>query len=304
DANVPFPPTNMLNIAPVTIRMMENVEDARMAIFILEDLQKNRQLSKMVADEDILMFAEKITTLRNMRHFDTRKKRIYEIQSLDSFLTENNFSSAQNAVYFSSIIDNWEFANNFTRASGIRVSLGVTPNLSYINENYLTDLKTVNFSKGVEISANLLSEAPLSLKWQRRAGLSTGYLKSWDNEKYTHPVWEDSKREGDNDIVYFSGNYGYGFYPDSRSYHQLSIGADASKNWYNWDEPSAGDTKWYWRYNVSLYFSGYFYFTEKLNLTYGFNVGYEERNTKNGTNKAKINNFATSFNVSLLYSIF
>ena len=282
---------------------LENVEDARMAIFILEDLQKNNQLAKAISDEDILAFATKITQLRNKRHFDARKRRIYEIQALDSFIRDNGFSGAQNAVYFSGIIDNLGYANNPWRVSGNRFSIGMGPTLGYSINNHLSAEKNFIFNNGLGISILGDFEKPINLKWQRSIRLETGYriadVKNTREEKNSPTI----KETLNNEWAYLNFNWGYGFYPDSRSYHVLSLNPNIQKEWIK-PKNSTSNVSTDLVYNVTLWLNGYLYLSERFNINYTLGLRYGGSNSEVMTETIKKNNFATSFNLSCSYSIF
>lgn len=282
---------------------LENVEDARMAIFILEDLQKNNQLSRSISEEDILKFSEKITQLRNKRHFDSRKRRIYEIQSLDSFIRDNGYSGAQDAVYFSGLIDNWGYANNPVRFSGRKFSIGAGPTLNYsINHNLSLD-KTNNFRRGLMIALTGNLEKPVSLKWQRSINLNAGYQKLKNENTFKFNNYEDIKNSLTNDMIYLSADLGYGYYPDSRSYHQISLNPVAQKTWIEHESANYTDNSEMY-YNILLRLNGYIFISERFYVNYSFDIRYGESNTEYSPNPIKKNNFDTSFNLSCSYSIF
>lgn len=296
-------------IVPVKLGVgrLENIDDARLAIFILEDMHKNQQLNKEITDDDILLFASKITKLKNQRHFDQRKRRIYEIQSLDSFLRENAFTSAQNALFFSTLIDNWGYANNPFRQAGTRFSLGAAPQFNYLAVNDISVEKTKNIYQDIDLFAEMYASKPLSLKWQRDIGLKGGFIKSGTKNKYGFDYDSNeylNEIESKTDQLYFSGDWGYGFYPNSRTFMNTSLHSNLSKNWISHNPTSSFNTREYWRYNISFSLNGYYYFSERLSLNYNFTTGYQKRNSESKEDTTKYHNFATNFNVSFAYSIF
>ncbi len=282
---------------------LENVEDARMAVLMIEDLYKNNKISKDINDEDILLFAEKITKLRNMRHFDARKRRIYEIQAIDSFLRNNAYSNSQDAVYFASLYDNWEYANNPFRLSGYRLTIGVDPNLDYSINNYLSVRKNYNFSKGAGVFIRGELEKPLSLKWQRSFWFTGGYsiTQTKSVSKYTNSV--ENKSTVDNSRVYLRGSVGMGFYPDTRSYFRISLDPAVWKTWHNYDMSSNSEDSEDLTFNIYLNLNGYLYVSERFNVNYNISTSYNGVDFEHSS-LTKNHNFATSFNLSCSYSIF
>lgn len=282
---------------------LENVEDARMAVLMLEDLYKNQKISKAITDEDILLFAEKITQLRNMRHFDARKRRIYEIQAVDSFLRNNTFSQSQDAAYFASLYDHWEYANNPFRLSGYRLTIGVDPNLDYSIDNYLSVRKNYNFSKGAGVFIRGELEKPVSLKWQQSLWFIGGYsiTQTKSVSKYTNSM--ENKSTVDNSRVYLRGSVGMGFYPDTRSYFRISVDPAVWKTWHNYDNSFNPVDSEDLTFNIYLNLNGYLYVSERFNVNYNISTSYNGVDFENSS-LTKNHNFATSFNLSCSYSIF
>jgi hypothetical protein len=68
-------------------------------------LRSQGRLSSDKTSEEIIAMAEQISKLKNKRFFDHRHRRIYEIESLDSFLRANNNSLNTDARYFSTLTD-------------------------------------------------------------------------------------------------------------------------------------------------------------------------------------------------------
>ncbi|MDP3441567.1 MAG: hypothetical protein Q8T08_01795, partial [Ignavibacteria bacterium] len=58
---------------------IEEVQAARLAVYILDDLQNSGDLAKTPDKEDILAFSRFITEIKNKRYFDSRLRKISEI---------------------------------------------------------------------------------------------------------------------------------------------------------------------------------------------------------------------------------
>lgn len=282
---------------------LENVEDARMAVLMLEDLYKNNKIFKTINDEDILIFAEKITQLRNMRHFDARKRRIYEIQAVDSFLRNSGYSQSQDAVYFASLYDNWEYANNPLRLSGYRLTIGVDPSLEYAIDNTLSVHKNHDFSKGAGVFIRGEAEKPLSLKWQQSLWLTAGYSIIQTKSVSKNNNSAESKTSVNNNRVYLRGSAGMGFFPDTRSYFRISLDPAIWKTWHNYDIGSNYTYSEELTFNIYLTLDGYLYVSERFNVNYRISTSYNGVDFEYSS-LTKNHNFATSFNLSCSYSIF
>ncbi len=115
--------------APILIGKgrLERVDDARMALFILNELLNEKRIGRVPTELEILDFAALISRIRNQRFFDARHKRIYELEMIDDFLTNRGLITETDARYFTTINDNWGFAINPYREVGSRFSIGIVP---------------------------------------------------------------------------------------------------------------------------------------------------------------------------------
>ena len=110
---------------------IEPIQDARMAVYILDQLSRKDKLERQPTQQEILAFAEEIAAIKNERFFDARNRRIYEMTRLDSFLRNRNLIHAEDIEYYTTMNDFWRYANNPSRGSGSRFSLGVEPGYDY-----------------------------------------------------------------------------------------------------------------------------------------------------------------------------
>jgi hypothetical protein len=89
---------------------LEYVSNAQMALYILEDLKKAGKIKNTVSKETAAAFAHFITQIYNKRIFDFRKRRMYEIEKIDSFLVASKMLASNDTKTFNIISDNWAFA--------------------------------------------------------------------------------------------------------------------------------------------------------------------------------------------------
>ncbi len=95
---------------------MNLVSDAVQAMFILQDLQSIDGAN--YANEKVEAIAQGITLIRNRRYLDFRIGYKAQLRMLDSVLQANGISSEKSIDYFTTISDNWLYANRANRASG------------------------------------------------------------------------------------------------------------------------------------------------------------------------------------------
>lgn len=199
---------------------IEPVQDARQAVYLFKELSKAGRMSAEMTDEQILECSKFISQLKNKRFFDTRLKRMAEIESLDSFLVANKYITKQDAKYFTTLTDFWVYGNGPNRKSGKRFSGVIIPGYYHYNydnpgdgyyfEKGKYNLSSMLFDGGIEFK----HEKPINLFWQSSinlncfAGIYDGTLK------------KNSSSEGDKvRISNFKLGFFHtiGFYPTTRT---------------------------------------------------------------------------------------
>jgi hypothetical protein len=292
---------------------IEQVQDARLAIYILDDLQKQGRLSHTPDNAEILEFASFIAILKNERYFDYRLKRIEEIEKIDSFMQAKNWITKPDAAYFTSVYDNWEYAEGPIRESGKRISGGLVPEFSFSQYHYLYDFEvdpddeSDSRSTGGGISAivKFKSAKPVSLYWQRDwdADLSYSFGKNWNNEKIS-----DSKYNYNQHWINSNIDYSLGYYPNSRTNFNMDLGLEATLMFSKYSDFHIDKAS---GYIVSPFLSlnMFYYVSPQLRLSANYNTGYSYSNidrTYIPNNKvySKLNSFYQNMSVSFIYSFF
>lgn len=269
---------------------IENVEDARLAIFILEDLLKNNKLVKELSESEIQDFATKITQLKNKRFFDTRIRKKQEIQVVDSFLRNNNFVNSQDAIYFTTIFDNWNFSNNPIRQSGSRISLNYIPYLTYSKnggEDYHKNFSS-QFNQSIEVAYTIAK--PINLKWQRDISIQAGFNHSYLRESISY----DSKRNS----YYANLVVTYGYYPNSRSYYTIDLYGRLFKTFKSENSSKSLDRSFSFNLNAFYFISEQFLLSANAGLNYYNNLIHLD------VQDFSSYHISPSFSIRLAYSLF
>jgi hypothetical protein len=154
---------------------IEQVQDARHAIYIIDELKKQNRLSNIQTNDDIIKFADFIAEVKNKRFFDARIKKIYEIEAIDSFLFANGFAQNRDARYFTTLNDYWNYGGGPLRNTGTRYSLCIYPGYYYNHYKYSDNVNTNEYRinslliyGGIEI----VHEKPINLFWQSTSELN------------------------------------------------------------------------------------------------------------------------------------
>ena len=316
---------NLTGAFLVGMGRIEQVQDARLAMFILEDLQTLNRAKKVATDEDVLALAREITLLKYKRFFDNRLRKIAEITAIDAFLQKNGIAGTSDAAYFTSLNDNWNFANNPIRNSGKRLFTGLEANYRYqyrsslneyiMPENEPNEYKFNKSSGGFNIVAGFNYEKPKSLTWQYSSSvkIGVGMQSGVETEKEPDIADETKYYLWTRPTVKLAADYGFGFYPSSRTWLTF-------KWWLlsGWDKEMDGDTKdneedlqdIFYIY-TGPQFNAYYYFSERLRLRLFFNgtltldkTNYTYEVIEGDSEKVSSTLWNQNISASLTYSLF
>ena len=303
---------------------IENVENARLAIYILNDLQKSGDVKKDLSNAQVDQLARFITKLRNKRFFDSRIRNIASVTSIDSLLTSMGIREHSGASYFMILNDDWNYANGPIRQSGHRFAFGVTPGYSnnhvkmtrddILNSSSPSSSQTISTNKAqlstFDIGAYYYLEKPVNLTWQHSTIVSLGYeLEKQVNNNSTDPVQSsDYKTTVYDPNLHLSLERIYGYYPSSRTNLALDFkisGLYSMENQKDTTEMKNNQLK----LSASVFLKGNYYFSPqlRLNLNAGVSDNYQHLDNNIGTSMHvmnRTNSWYPSIGLSLSYNIF
>lgn len=208
---------------------IEQVQDARHAIYLFDELIKQKRITSEKNQEEVIALAELISELKNKRFFDSRIRRIYELEAIDSFLLANDYVLDADVRYFTTLSDFWAFGNRPARQSGTRFSSSLNPGYSlskYKESGYFTgDDELNNNLNALMINGGFdwEHEKPLNLYWQNSihinafAGIMEGKIKSEPNSF-------ESKMSVPS--IQFGYSQSIGYYPNTRTDMKFTYSAN------------------------------------------------------------------------------
>jgi hypothetical protein len=312
---------------------IENVSNAQMAMFILEDLYKAGKIKNKVSSENTMAFANLITQVYNRRVFDFRKRRMYEIEQIDSFLVVNKILVVNDVKAINIISDNWSFAiqpgrtetrtfnyslgagvgnsssedlidTYFTdgileqsaRFSGRQIYVRLSPVINHQFSSYKDSVgnnKAGRDIKAIDLSLNYDNYKPINVKWGWHQRGKIIYSKGKTTNQQTSINF---KKEFDYSGINGIIEAGIGYYPNSRTVLEANWNLSARK--------SANE----FIYNF-LTEEKYSYAGTAINLTTSYFLSYTSRLTGSfslGFYKENSNpiRFASNFNIGYNVYIF
>jgi|WetSurMetagenome_2_1015567.scaffolds.fasta_scaffold00125_1 hypothetical protein len=309
--------------APVSVGhgRIEPVQDARLAIYILEELSKNGKIKNTPSEAMIIDLAREISKIKNKRFFDSRIRRMEELQAVDSFLYANNIVSSDDIVYFTRLSDMWDYAAGPVRYSGFSVSAGINDYLRLLREKDETSIsESVSFSDfymtnifGVGVFGQLQYSKPLNLYWQS----DLSFNLSFDYEMNRHPSGDDGNTYDNNlHLLHPYLSYSIRYIPNSRTSIGLSLSAQYIYQYGKTKQNGAfvGDvingTYSGNNFQPYAYFDMYYYISPQLRLQVylspGFSGSYQYYKFDNPSYNLNYRNsyLYNNFSLTLTYSLF
>lgn len=284
---------------------IENVTDARQAIYILDDLNKKNRLTHEPTPDEAFEFADFITTVLNKRIIDSREKRIYEYTLIDSFLVSKGLISKSDGKYFGVLSDNWNYARTQSWLKGNKLYLGIISGLNhrnqfhkstyeynpYMNERYTHEL--MDKSIGLEIGgeANWIR----GLKWISHFDGKLSIFKDYLDPYYSD-YYGDEPKENLN-FLESKINYSISYVPNTRTVLTGNAGC-----YYDYYKDYNDEIVTY----VSPYsrISCTYYFSQKLNVNAYTQVNYNKQKRETDTGDAHQKSTSIFFGINLNYYFF
>ncbi|MCY1721675.1 hypothetical protein OU798_15070 [Prolixibacteraceae bacterium Z1-6] len=276
---------------------VEQVQDFRHAILILQDLDKRGLTKKELSEDEIIELASLISRLKNERFFDSRIKMETDLEQIDSLLNAINVIDIDDIKYFTSLNDMWRYGDLYVRESGNKIGLSIEPGYSFRNRDLNNDYSEEDMIEEdftVEYDLRFSSYNPISIKWQ--ADYFVGLNHFYTNE--LQDVYNGPTQKNYLSSVYLSGNFGY--FPNTRTYLSLNSHVIMQNQSYSEDKKIDKDK---YELKCLLFFNAYYYISDRLRL----NGSFSTQNNFAGLFNSKWGHARTNqynYNLTLNYAIF
>jgi len=295
---------------------MEFVSDAVSAMFLLNDL-KAKAGTGAYSNEQLEAVAKGITMIRNRRYMDFRFRVIDQLSMLDSVLKANQVSSSDGIRYFTTMNDNWLYANRFNRVSGQRWSLNLEHDGNRNSSRTKIDFpdsaiqqtlesETVSRSSFNGLSFRYSHSKQLGLFVQRsfEAGLKSGIRFSTNGN--------EPKYKSDQLLHELYAGFTVLYQPDTRSYLEAGLRGNAflssDMNGLRTGNPE-GSHYQNMRLNLSPYVQYFRFISQRMfySVSASFNYNYG-KDVSSANNRQDLNNMNESmpfgFGMGLTYLMF
>ena len=308
-----------------------DVSDAKHVLVILNKLHKTGKIN-YPNKETITNLANTIATIKNKRFFDSRIRKIKELETVYNLLKETNIIKNDDITLFANLNDMWDYGSLQERKNGARQHIyctpfyyqyknnGIDPFSGYSQLSEETKLKL----QGVKLGIEFINEKSINIKWQRSINLNSYYslLKNDRSSKNNN----DYPTLNEHDII-VKLNHQWSYYPNTRTTINFGYKADYIKNLLNetykfdYYGGNVEEKDTYYFLNLGLFVNAYYYFSPQLSINFNASVNHIMHDTENGhyhsdvhsiiLNKGKriddadtkgITDF--NYNLTLRYSIF
>jgi opacity protein-like surface antigen len=286
----------------IGIGRIEEITDMRQAIFIVEALVDAGRISRAPSEEEMRDFAELISELKNERFFDSRLRRIKELKVIDSFLKDNSLLAENDATYFSTLTDIWDFGREFIRSSGFRAGLVVSGGHRieyYRNTNDYSRFSSRVNDSNIEAGIRFSWEIPVSLSWQHSFYSSFYFNRHSVNNKDEDPY---SKNVTSLNGIDVNLSHTIGYYPNTRTNLILTYGGRYNVRKYtcaNCDYLKP-DSK---QLSLNIHAGVYYYVSSQIGISGSYSY-YHSQNGKDTDSSYLFKDTNHSFSVGMSYSIF
>ncbi len=215
---------------------IEQVQDAQMAMYILKDLKEQGLLDSDIDPEVSNAFAQLITDINNRRIFDFRRRRVYELTRIDSFLTATRLVGKTDIRHFTTLNDNWSFAINPFRMHGTAWFARLKPGIGYSRfyaqwkSTSTSENTSENFAWSLAPELGVEKYVAVNLKWQQSLGASLSYERTRERViQKTVSAGSSSQTQSDGyaSEVSARGFAGLGYFPNTRTQVGVNLVATA-----------------------------------------------------------------------------
>lgn len=295
---------------------IEPVEDLRLAIYILEELNKAGRIDNLPSDNVLLEMAKEISKIKRQRFFDSRIRKIRELQVVDSFLIANNIVSDNDINYFAVLNDQWDYASGPERTAGFAVNIGIDDHI-ILNRSHRqtssngadTDIREYENTYYIAGFSQVRYDKPVNLFWQTSATLKVAYGFEFTKDPQQQNVSDENYRT---DIFNTMLDYSIRFLPNSRTSAELSLTGNyynLKRDWTSSNQDPVDYKSVENRFTVNAGFNMYYYISPQFRLRINsiFNY-YRFHDLYSNNTQPSLTNLTSSlhndFAITLIYSIF
>lgn len=294
---------------------IQPIAPAREALNILISMRKYNRLASVPDSAKIDSLAKVANSIIYKRFYDSRFKRVYQLEELDKGLQELGLVTNPDMVYAANLSDIWNYGMNYFRGAGSVWEMGLIPNIRYYYTTTTSNANAISESVGSENSIlggfGFLSwskQTPINFQLQSDLSIRilAGYADSKQNMNGYSYNFSDTNTMVSQSL---SVNYGFGFYPNTRTQIRVGASADLATNQIQKTTTEMKDEYIGLRAGVDLV--GYYYVSPRFRLELTGDVKFLSDDYINNDpvysyteNLTGYNRFNYSYRLGINYAIF
>lgn len=280
---------------------LENIIDMQNALWLYKTLQEEGRVSKSLSDAELNELGRTVTTAKNTRILDARRRNRFVLETVDKYIQQKNILKATDIGYFSALNDILFFAINNQRLSGTQKYVTITPGINIGDNKFTSFSPTVvktSFDSNIKSAAaevGIKTYKPINLKHQNNYGtfVTLQYFdQETKNKIYQSGILTTSSiLKETTKMVGLNLFFQHEIYPNTRT--SINIGAEAEGGYFELNNDANTYGKVTLNGNINYFINYQTVLTGSLNLSYFKNI----RDTLN--NLLYYNDFFTQFNIGL-----
>jgi hypothetical protein len=215
---------------------LENITDMQNALWLYKTLQEEKKLTRSLTNDELDELGHAITSGKNTRVLDFRKRTQFILETTDQFFQQKNVLAANDIRYFTSLNDVLFFAINNQRLSGTEIYVRITPAMDQATSNAINNYSSTKDqnkakNKSILLSAGISKYKPASLRHQNNYGVSLklNYI-SYDETNRFFTSGSITNQFDINTINRQAGAklfFGHAIYPNTRTIISFDIQSEA-----------------------------------------------------------------------------
>lgn len=277
---------------------IEDVTDARQAIYIIDALRKNGVLNRDLSVQEMFDFSQLISSVKNKRFLDSRLHLIDELTTVDNYLKNKGVIADGGAAYFANLNDMWQYGALFERKSGYEVTFNANPWFTW-GKNYRLEKDSNNPQENINTTQPYNSQLYM-------ASLDFSYHKPvknvWQHNFYTRVHYDatfSSMLVEPQNRYLIHGGYELGYYPNTRTH--LSFSLSGTSNWHNYHSDVVNRKISVVTRQINSGFRIHYYFSPQLSISGSFALINSLHDYENDRKDSSLN---AHFDAHLIYKFF
>lgn len=280
---------------------IDPIDQGHVAFFMMKDLEKQLEFDREISTQDYVELSALIATLRRIRNFDARLRRIEQMNEIDSFFKEKGLLKETGGAFFTTVYDNYFFmGQTISRFNGKRFMVEVNPGAHFMNSFTKSDIYSqANSNLRRTLNLRLVYEkyTQINNNWQKYVSYGVGVRSVSDSSWLWHSDVVQRNSSSSREAGSFAtAKHQMWFFPSSRT--ALNGGVETGI-YYNGLVSNAAKDLYM---EVVPYFSMEYYVSPATRLNMSFSMQFNQQLMQTPIHYET--GLESAFRISLLHNLF